>query len=197
MSFRGNMNSFASSDLGTSGPLNALPLMWPFLFGLDNSLPVAHLTAAGLLGATWLLTLFALQTAPNNVRVYLGGGLVLFLGGVQYGELTAYASELLSNCLLVGAMAIALSSIGRRLALARVCFAGFCVGATPFAKLQSVGIALVIGLSLLVLALRDRDRPLRASLLLAGERMFAGRAAPDAARDGGRVFGFLDPLYCL
>jgi hypothetical protein len=168
MSFRGNMNSFASSDLGTSGPLNAVPLMWPFLFGLDSSLPVAHLTAAGLLAATWLLTLFALQTAPNSVRVYLGGGLVLFLGGVQYGELTAYASELLSNCLLVGATAIALSSIGRRLALAKMCFAAFCVGATPFAKLQSVGIALVIGFSLLALALRDRDRPLRASLLLAG-----------------------------
>jgi hypothetical protein len=166
MSFRNNMNSWASSDLSTSGPLNAYPLMWPFLFGLDNGLAVAHLTGAALLGATWLFTLSALQTAPKNVRVSLGGALILFLGGAQYGELIEYASELLPNFLLVGATAITLSSIGRDLPLARVCFAGFCLGATPFAKLQSIGIALTIGFILLGLTLRDRDRPLRASLLL-------------------------------
>ncbi len=166
MSFRSNMNSWASSDLSTSGPLNAFPLMWPFLFGLDNGLAVAHLTAVVLLAATWLFTLFALQTAPNNMRVYLGGALILFLGGARYGELIEYASELLPNCLLVGAVAITLSSIGRGLPLASVCFAGFCLGAAPFAKLQSIGIALVIGFTLLALTLRDRERPLRASLLL-------------------------------
>ena len=167
ISFRSNMNTWASSDLGTSGPLNALPLMWPFLFGLDNSFSVAHMTAAALLGATWLFTLSALQTAPKSVRAYLGGALILFLGGVQYGDLIAYASELLPNCLLVGAAAIALSSIGRPLPLGRICLAGFCLGATPFAKLQSIGIASVIGFTLLAMTLRDRDRPLRASLLLA------------------------------
>ena len=56
---RSNMNTWLSVDLMTSGPLNAIPLMWPFLFGLDTGFAVAHMTAVALLGVTWLfLTLY-------------------------------------------------------------------------------------------------------------------------------------------
>src|SRR5260370_11038940 len=34
--FHSNLNTWQSSDMGTSGPLNAFPLMWPFLFNLDT-----------------------------------------------------------------------------------------------------------------------------------------------------------------
>jgi len=41
--FRGNINTWLSVDTTTSGPINAYPLMWPFLFGVDTGFAVARI----------------------------------------------------------------------------------------------------------------------------------------------------------
>jgi hypothetical protein len=164
---RGNMNTWLSVDLITSGPLNAIPLMWPFLFGLDTGFAVAHMTAVALLAVTWLFLPSALQFAPRDVRIFLGGATILLLADAAHFDYLEFASELIPCFLLMFSAAVALTAVGKRTGLSGILAAGFCLGAVPFAKLQAIPIALTIGLILLVLTFRRQPRPWRSGLLLA------------------------------
>jgi hypothetical protein len=164
--FRGNMNSWMSADMQSSGPLNAYPLMWPFAFGLDTGFAVAHMTALAFLAATWMFLLSALGSAPKNVRILLGGTLILFLGGTRTFELLEFSSELVPCALLMFAAAAVMVAVGEQVSLTRTLVAGFCLGSVPFAKLQAAAIALTIGLMLIGLTFRTDPKPWRTSLLL-------------------------------
>jgi hypothetical protein len=164
---RSNMNTWLSVDLMTSGPLNAIPLMWPFLFGLDTGFAVAHMTAVALLGITWLFLLCALHFAPRDARIFLGGATILLLADAAHFDYLEFASELFPCFLLMFSAAVALTAAGKRTGLSGILAAGFCLGAVPFVKLQATPIALTIGLILLVLTFRRQPRPWRAGLLLA------------------------------
>ena len=165
LKFNSNMNSWLSADIETSGPLNAFVLMWPFPFGLGAGFAVAHMTALALLALTWLFLLSALRSAPVDVRIFIGGATILFLGGLLQPDFLEFTSELVPCCLIMLAAAVTLA--GRRPPIALTLAAGLALGAVPFAKLQGTPIALTIGLILLFLIIRKEARPWRSSLLLA------------------------------
>jgi hypothetical protein len=182
--FRSNLNSLLSADLGTSGPLNGYPLMWPFLFGRDTGFAVAHMTAIALLAVTWLCLMSALRSAPREVRVFLGGATVLFLGATSIFDFLEFSSELVPCALIMFAAATAFAAADERVPLARTLAAGFCLGAVPFAKLQALPLAATIGLVLL--AQTSRSRSWRAALLLAASSCLpAARILTPLAAAGG------------
>ncbi len=167
MSFRVNMNSWLSADLGSSGPLNGYALMWPFVAGLDTGFAVAHITAAALLAISWLLLLGTLRYAPPSVRAFLGGAVILLFGGAWKPDFLTFAAELLPTALVMFATMTVFHAIEKRAPLAMILAAGVCLGAVPMAKLQGVVIALPVGLMLLAVTIRSQPRPLRAALMLA------------------------------
>lgn len=164
--FRANMNTWASVDMSTSGPINAFSLMWPFLFGGDTGFAVARITTIVLLSGTWLLMLSALRSTPLSVRAFLAGGLVLFLGGTQEPDFNHYSSETVPDFLLMGATAVALGAVERPARRAMLILAGLCVGLVPFTKLQAGIIAVSLGTILLGQVLWRNPRRNRSALLL-------------------------------
>ena len=167
MKFHTNMNTWLSVDTTSSGPVNIYPLMWPFLFGADAGFAVARITTIALVGATWLLTVSALSSAPRAVRVCLAACLIVFLGGIQATGLVHYSSEIVPVFFLMCALRIILSGVERPLTTAQLCLAGFCLGLVPFAKLQATIIAAVMGLILVSqVMLQMRRRPYRSGAWL-------------------------------
>jgi hypothetical protein len=164
--FRGDINTWLSVDTGSAGPVDSFPLMWPFLFGADTGFFVARVTATVLLGATWLLFWAALARAPNSARIYSGAALILFLGGEQSPDFIHYASEIVSLCLLMCAVVVALGAVETRPSIARISIAGICLGLVPFAKLQASVVAVVVGLVLLSQVMRQARNPYRSGLWL-------------------------------
>jgi hypothetical protein len=164
--FRGNINTWLSVDMGSSGPLNCFPLMWPFLFGHDTGFAVARITATFLISATWFFFWTTLASAPTFVRIWASACLILFMGGVQIPDFIHYSSELVPSFLLMGAMAVAMVAVERQPRLPRICIAGLCVGLVPFAKLQAALIAATLGVILLWLVMRQATQPYRSALLL-------------------------------
>ena len=160
----GNANSWASVDINSSGPLNAYPLMWPFAFGLVPGFALAHLTGLAVLAATWLMLLFAMRWAPRDIRVFLGAAMIVLIGGMGTSpvSLLSFSSELVPSLLMMVGAAAALAAATERPPLARFLFAALCLGAVPFAKLQGVVVALMIGLILLVQTFRTQAKPWRA-----------------------------------
>jgi hypothetical protein len=164
--FRGDMNTWLSVDNTTSGPINAYTLMWPFLFGGDTGFAVARITATFLIGATWLFYWSALAPVPTFVRVWTSACLILFMGGTQNPQFIHYSSEIVPSFLLMGAIVVAMVAVERQPSLAQICFAGFCLGLVPFAKLQAAIIAATLGVILLWFVARQGARHYRSDLLL-------------------------------
>jgi len=160
------MNTWLSVDNTTSGPINAYPLMWPFLFGADTGFAVARITATFLIGSTWFFLWTALASAPAFVRVWTSACLILFMGGVQNPQFIHYSSELVPSFLLMGAMAVTMIAVERQLGLAQISIAGIGLGLVPFAKLQAVPIAATLGVILLWQVVRQEPRPYRSAVLL-------------------------------
>ena len=165
--FKQNMNTWLAVDLMTSGPLNAYPLMWPFLFGLPASFAAAHLSALAFLALTWIFLLSALRSTPADLRVYLAGATIVLLGGVTLPDYLEFTSELTPCCLLMFAASVVFAAVDNRASFVRVLLAGAALGLVPFAKLQAVPIALTIGTILLVVTVRTQRRPWLSATALA------------------------------
>jgi hypothetical protein len=192
MKFHVNMNTWLSVDTTSSGPVNVYPLMWPFLFGADTGFGVARITAVAIRGGTWLLTFSGLAFAPRTLRIGIGACLILFLAGTQSSSFIHYSSEVVPVFLLMCALRIVLLGVERPLTSTQICIAGVCLGLMPFAKLQAIIIAAVLGSILLGQLLLQRDRPYRAGGLLAFSACLPGLLllAPLAAAGGLSDFWF-------
>ncbi len=164
--FRGNMNTWLSVDTTTTGPIDAYPLMWPFLFGADTGFAVAHITATFLIGGTWFFLWAALASAPKFIAVWVSACLILFMGGVRNPEFIHYSSEVVPLFLLMSAIRVTMVAVERPPSVAQICVAGICLGCVPFAKLQAVIIAAALGVILLWLIVRQVVKPYRSALLL-------------------------------
>ena len=161
MKLRENFNSWSSVDMGSAGPLNAIALAWPFLFGADTGFAVARITATALLGGTWLLFWGALASVPAWVRIGIGAALILFLGGEQTTDFVHFSTELVPLFLLMAATVVVLCAVDRSPGPVRIGIAGLCLGSVPFAKLQGVPIAFALGLVLLWQVVRQGCFPYR------------------------------------
>ena len=135
---------FRSIELGTSGPLNALPIAWPSLFGLTPSIVTSRLTAFVMQS----LTLLGMTTFIRRGEVLsLGTATILaaamWIALQPHYMLLGYESETLPNFLMV---LFCMTFAGLRSDVApgpRLAVCGLIAGALPFAKMQTAPFAVV------------------------------------------------------
>ncbi len=135
---------FRSLDLRTSGPLNALPIAWPILFGLTPTVLTSRLTAFVIQSLTLLgMTTFLRRgeaASPGTAALVAAAAWVAL---ETHAMVLGYESETLPVALMVIFCAVyaglrADAPPGPRLA---VC--GLIAVALPFAKMQAAPFALV------------------------------------------------------
>lgn len=158
MKFLGGWNSWASVDTTSSGPLNSMLLTWPALFGWDISFFTAKLTQLVALIATCGLLLLAMHAVPAPVVIVTMASIVVVQMGTTLPDFLHYSSETLPVTLLAAAALITFRLIDGRGGMLASGLCGLLLGAVPFAKLQAVPIAAVLGaahLAMIVLVVRE------------------------------------------
>lgn len=164
----------------TSGPLNCDVLVLPALLGFKITFVSARVVGLCLVTGSLWAVYFALKWLydPTIGRLAVVPALLL-LSFTKEGDFIHYSSELLPVFLTTTAFAAATFVVTKRgstrLRSGMLALAGFCVGCTPFAKLQAAPLALaefvVIGAFLLV-----RDRVAKGRRI-AGLAILTGSAA--------------------
>ncbi len=133
-----------SNDLQTSGPLNALVISWPYLFGLVPSLFTSRLT--GLLLQSGALLGVASLIRPVDL---IGPGTAAVLSVAAFFSLTTaanylhYSSELLSLVLIVFFCVAFVGLDGARRSAWRWALCGLVATSLPLAKMQSAPFCLL------------------------------------------------------
>jgi hypothetical protein len=135
-----------SADAGSSGPLNAMVLMWPLAVGKQVTLSTARLTGIFLMAGAWVFLFLSLKLSTPAVRLAVCSLVMTFLAGTRHYDYTHYATEHLSIFLLVVASCIA-SRMGVEVKRFRVLLfiEGLVIGCVPFAKLQAAPLAALLG----------------------------------------------------
>jgi hypothetical protein len=165
--------TWRSADGRSSGPLNSMVLMWPYVLGEQVSLFTARITGTFLMAAAWYLTFLSLKTSVSIMRIAVGGLLIIFFAGTRYYDYVHFETEYLSVFLLVAASYIVLKIGGDADRFKFLLYLeGIIIGCIPFAKLQAAPIAVLIAaiqialVALTVVSLRDRLYPI--SSIVAG-----------------------------
>lgn len=141
--------SWNAVDGHTAGPLNSILLTWPALVGKDVTLNTIHLTAFLLVFGFLSLTYYSIKVVSNAfVALTLSMPLAIFYGYTRHADFLHYSSELLPVFLLSVAFYVSLRAIRsgqvEELPLRDCLVTGLALGLTPFAKLQSAPMVLVI-----------------------------------------------------
>ena len=133
-----------SNDLTTSGPLNALVISWPYLFGLFPSIFTSRLTglflqSGALLGIASLIRPAEL-IGPGTTAVM---SVAAFLALTTSGDYVHYSSELLSLALIVSFCVVFVGLGDNRRSAWRWAFCGLIATSLPLAKMQSAPFGLL------------------------------------------------------
>jgi hypothetical protein len=133
-----------SNDLTTSGPLNALVISWPYLFGFVPSIFTSRLT--GLLLQSGALLGVASLIRPAEI---IGPGTAAVLSIVAFLALTTaadyvhYSSEMVSLVLIVFFCVVFVGLDGARWSAWRWALCGVAASSLPLAKMQSAPFCLL------------------------------------------------------
>ena len=141
-------SGWSSLDSFSSGPLNSLVLVWPILLGKEVSLVSVRLTAWMAVSLVFVFSYLTIRRMSGRFNgILFSLPLLVFFALNENNEFQHYSSELLPCVLLAASMfLVPLAAEGRCSALFwRSLGCGLLLGAVPFAKLQAVPIALVIG----------------------------------------------------
>lgn len=171
-------SGWGSLDSSSSGPLNSLVLIWPTLFGQGISLVSVRLTAWMAVSLVFVFSYLTIRRMSGRLSgILFSLPLAVFFAFNDNIEFQHYSSELVSAVLLTASMSLVpLAAEGRCGALLwRSLGCGLLLGAVPFAKLQAVPIAAVIGgfVAGSLLASRCEGRLKAAMLLVAGPALWA------------------------
>ena len=133
-----------SNDLTTSGPLNALVISWPYLFGLVPSIFTSRLTglllqSGALLGVASLIRPVDM-IGPGTAAVL---SIVTFLSLTTAGDYVHYSSELVSLVLIVVFCVAFVGLDEARRSAARWALCGLIATSLPLAKMQSAPFCLL------------------------------------------------------
>lgn len=157
-----------SVDGTTIGPLDLYILLLPPAFGLPFDYTMVRLVGLVCIGGTWLFLLLALKNSLGAPGARLASlplaGLLLF---TQNPDLVHYSSEHVPLLLLALALWVG-SGIRTSPAPGRYFLLGLLLGMVPFAKLQGVPLAGVVGLAAAWPLLRQRRWVPLAALVLGG-----------------------------
>jgi hypothetical protein len=136
-------------DATTSGPLNVIVLTWPHLYGADITLYSGRLTGAGLAcGTAGFLYLTARQFMPAIWAVPAVIPCILFYATVGDAHFLHFSSEQLPVFLVAGSIYFLVRAMQRHTVFDSATAALLC-GLVPFAKLQGVLFAALLGVALL------------------------------------------------
>jgi hypothetical protein len=175
MRYAHDLTPWRSVDGETGGPI----LSWVLLLGHEVGLPfsfqaehmIAALCLAGILAATFGVA-YRLVGEEAALTSLAAGCLWLALSPDE--DFTHYSSELVP-CLFISLALLGLVGVpaSKNSGLLRIFTAGLLLGLVPWAKLQAVPIALVLGLWALADIVRTPDLPAkqrsqRAGILIAG-----------------------------
>lgn len=162
-------------DGDTNGPLDSLINCWPYGLGWDVTFSTARLTACILLFFVCVLVYLTIKALCGRlIAVLLVFPLVIFFSCTRDPNFLHLSSELLPVSLLVAAnyVTIKLSlTHGKpdKLRYLKFALIGMLLGAAPFAKLQAVPLAALVGAYALFLANTDIPKErLRNTLALLG-----------------------------
>jgi hypothetical protein len=139
---------WGSLDGTTVGPLDSLVLVWPTLFGQEVSLVSVRLTAWMALSLVFVFSYLTIRRMSGRLNgVLFSLPLAVFFAVNESNEFQHYSSELLPAVLLTASLLLAVPvTEGRcRGLLRRSLGCGLLLGAVPFAKIQAVPVALVLG----------------------------------------------------
>ena len=164
---------WASSDTGSSGPLNVLPLLLPTLFGFEPSLVSGRIVAALLIAISLFLTYVVSQIWTGRiVALCLVLAPLMVFGFTSSADLIHYSSELFPVAIYMLAIFFLIKFANmqheNRMQVYLIGAVGILVGSVPFAKLQATPIAVVIGMMALAHILffhRKLRLPLTLSLI--------------------------------
>ena len=158
-----------STDMQTSGPLNALAISWPVLFGLTPSILTSRLTGLVLQSLT-ILGMASLirrgEALSAGTAALLATAVALTLAGNP--DFIHYSSELVSLALIVLFCVVYVRLPIEAPAGLGLALCGLIASCLPFAKLQSAPFFMLfhaLCLARLVMDIRAR-RGVRAELLL-------------------------------
>jgi len=125
-----------SSDLTTSGPLNAVVISWPSLFGMTPSIISSRLTGVVLLAScVFMLASLVRRGEGFGMGPAAVAFLAAYIGFSNANDLIHYSSELLSIALIAG-FGLLYVDLPRQ-ANWRWLLCGLIATSLPFAKLQS------------------------------------------------------------
>ena len=179
-----------SVDGTTIGPLDNYLLLIPRFFGLPFDYTSARLM--GLLCVLGSLGFFylSLKNFFGNITARIGLLPALFLlTFTQDGDFVHYSSEQLPLLLLNVGLWL-LSTLSDNFSLKRLFLLGFVLGMSPFAKIQVVPQAAVIGLFALVFTYQSHHLPKKVGILIAG-----GLAFPLTVLLWAAVYDVLDDFW--
>ncbi|MDG3064102.1 hypothetical protein ACFQ4M_11000 [Thauera mechernichensis] len=145
-------------DGTTAGPLNSIVISWPYLINSDVTFSLVRATALFILLTTCFYTYLSISLfSKKHIAALFTIPVVLFYSYTNSPEFLHYTSETLSTLLLVLANYIVLKHASGNVKqyLATYFALGLLVGLVPFAKLQSLPAAFVIGIYTLFLLFID------------------------------------------
>lgn len=139
-------------DPTTSGPLNSIVLTWPRLYGGDITLYTGRLTAALLACGTtaWIYAAARKLMAPA-LAALAAWPIALFYVTTADFEFVHFSSEQLPVFLIAGSICC-LISVAVTPAMLSTALAAFLIGLIPFAKLQGLPWAALLGVAALAVA---------------------------------------------
>lgn len=151
-------------DGDTNGPLDSLINCWPYGLGWDVTFSTARLTACVLLFFVCVFVYLTIKSLSGRlIAALLVLPLVIFYSCTQDPNFLHLSSELLPISLLVAAnyATIKLSMARSKpdgIRYLKFALIGMLLGAAPFAKLQAVPLAALIGTYSLFLAATDAPK---------------------------------------
>lgn len=137
-----------SVDTTSSGPLNSMVLMWPYLIGQDVTFATARLTAVGLISGAWLFIYGALKGVPPVARIGAAAIMMMLLIATGSPDFLHYSSERLSIFLLCAPIFLMITQRSTW----SFALTGLALGCVPFAKLQAAPIAFALGAAVVAAA---------------------------------------------
>jgi hypothetical protein len=159
-------------DPTTSGPLNSIILTWPRIFGGDITLFSGRLIATLLASGTAAfiyLTARKLMPAPWAVAAALPAS--LFYATTRHFDFVYFSSEQLPVFLVAGSIYFLVCATIQS-GLLNCAIAAFLAGLIPFAKLQGLPWAALLGLAALIISIQSAAEPSRKTYFAATTIVF-------------------------
>lgn len=147
----------------TSGPLNSIALAWPYLFGLEVTFTTARITGTLIVSIICLFIFFSLRRLGGVVTaVFFTLPIFIFYGAINSFEFLHYSSEHVSILLLSIAIYCFIRILdfnnGSNHGLKTYWIVAIVLGLVPFAKMQALPLAALVGGLIFLFALMQSKR---------------------------------------